>query len=67
MPIKPDMLTADELEALRNDAKETSKFAWEAFGGAPLTEAEIEAQRRSDEWWAKRFAEMRAREQQSKS
>ena len=63
MTTKPEMLTADEVEALRQNAKETRKFAVKAFGGdRPLTPDEIEAERRSDEWWAKHIAEMRERE-----
>lgn len=55
-----NMLTADELEALRKNAKESSKLARMAFGGdKPPTPEEIEAERRGDEWWAKRLAEMR--------
>lgn len=57
-----DMLTADELEALRDHAKDCRKFAWRTFGGAPPAAAEIDAERRSNEWWANHLAEMRKRE-----
>lgn len=66
MATKSDMLTADELERLRNNAKETFKLAREAFGGGPLTPEEIEAEQRGDEWWAKRLAEMREQEKKEK-
>jgi len=62
MPIKPDMLTADELEALRKDAKEAHELGRRAFGGGPKTPEEIESERRGDEWWEKRLREMREQE-----
>jgi hypothetical protein len=62
MPFKSKMLTASELEALRNHAKETLKVARQAFGARPLTDAEIEVERRGDKWWANYLAEMRKRE-----
>jgi hypothetical protein len=62
MPFKSEMLTADELGALRNHAKESYKFALQAFGAGPLTPEEVEAERRGDERWANHLTEMRKRE-----
>lgn len=56
-----DMLTADELEALRRAAKAQVAYARRAFGHEPSA-AEIEAEKRGDEWWDRRLAEMRAEE-----
>ena len=55
---KPRMLTADELEALRRRAKERAAYLRAALGSAQSAAA-IEAERRGDEWWAKRLSEMR--------
>jgi hypothetical protein len=63
---KPDMLTADELEELRRADEEHSERARRAFGGGPLTAAQIEARRQSDEWWERRLREMRTEEQRTK-
>ena len=62
-PIKSNMLTADQIEALRRSVKQWQEIAQREFGRAP-TPAEIEAGRRSDEWWEKRLREMREQEKQ---
>jgi hypothetical protein len=57
-----EMLTADELEILRNRAKDWARLARQAFAGdRPPSSAEIEAERRGDEWWATHLAEKRMR------
>jgi hypothetical protein len=60
-------LTADELEELRHKAREGSKLARKAFGGRARSRAEIEAERRGDEWWERRLKEMRAEEAKSRN
>jgi hypothetical protein len=62
MPIPSDMLSADELETLRNSAREASDCGRRAFGGGPLKAEELEQRRRGDEWWAERLRQMRERE-----
>jgi hypothetical protein len=63
--IKPDMLTADELEALRRSAKEGMAYARKVFGRVQSPD-EIEADKRGGEWWDNRLREMRAEEAKAK-
>ena len=58
------MLTADELEALLNSAREMRAVARRAFGDGSQTAAETEADRRGDEWWEKHLRQMREQEAQ---
>jgi len=60
--IEAEMLTADEIEALRSFAKRALTHARRVFGAGMPTAAEIEAERRGEEWWAAHLAEMRRRE-----
>jgi hypothetical protein len=62
MPIKTEMLTADEIEALLKERREASDLARAAFGGGPLTPEELEQRQRGDEWWEKRLRQMREAE-----
>jgi len=61
MPIKPDMLTADKIEALRRSAK-LSIARNRQETGAKLSPARAELERRADQWWARRLSEMRVQE-----
>lgn len=59
------MLTADELERLRQSSKRSQEYARQAFGGRPKSAEAIERERAGDEWWDKRLAEMRAAERKA--
>jgi hypothetical protein len=56
-----DMLSADELEALRRSAKSQSEYFRRALGRIQSAE-EIEQERRDDEWWANYLRKMREEE-----
>jgi hypothetical protein len=61
MPIPSKMLTADQIEALRRAAKFSMARARQEFGGK-VSAAQLELERRGEQWWARRLAEMREQE-----
>lgn len=62
MPKPSNMLSADELEALRADLRDAGDLARQAFGGAPFTPEELDRRRSGDEWWTERLRQMREQE-----
>ena len=61
MPKPSNMLSADELEALRadlRDGRSRSAGVW----GRPFTPEELDRRRSGDEWWTERLRQMREQE-----